>query len=125
MGQLTLSQPDDCLAYLKLAEIEYRITRNSAEVFAYFKKAWELKSKKEKDASCSEESDEYKMAENWTFNRLNRFYQTKKSQRKRTEREIITFAAILLFSLILIYNFYSNFQLVILLILVVNLVSIM
>lgn len=123
MQQLLLNNPADYVAYLKQAEIECRMNGNqSAKAFAYFKQAWDLQLKELKHVKKCENN--HQMAENWTFNRLARFYEKEKPPRKRSERDIITFAAILLFCIILIYNFYSNFQLVILLILVINLVSI-
>ena len=125
LEQLILKDPTDYVVYLKQAEIEYKTDRKSARACAYFKKAWELKKlKKGKRSNRAQEDDEFKKAENWTFNRLNRFYQTKSPRGRRlSEHDKITFAATLLFCMILIYNFYTNFQLVILLMLVINFVN--
>lgn len=125
LEQLILSNPNNYVCYLKLAEVEYKIGRNPKKAFASFEKAWELK--KEGYSSNEEENDEYKMTENWTFNKLDRFYKvihkyTHMTQRRNSREEIIKFVSVSLFCIILIYNFYSYFQLVIFLIFVINLI---
>lgn len=125
--QLILSHPDNYLCYLKLVEIEFDFNgQYSKGTLAYFEKASELRLrelKKEGHSGREDENDEYQVAVNWAFNRLKKYFEKQKPQRK-SKKEIVEFLGISLFCIILIYNFYSYFQLVILIIFVINLLSV-